>query len=105
MMPGRRRRCSARSGARGARGSPPRANTADLSGLAVGYLVGSTAGGTGRHVRMLAGGCAARGATVTLYGSAIPAGRPPGPPDRRSAPSGSKFESVRFWSMTICLTP
>ena len=76
-------------------GSPPRANTADLSGLAIGYLVGSTAGGTGQHVRMLASGCAARGATVTLYGpaslaSAIPGGRPPGPSDRRSAPSGGE---------------
>ena len=43
--------------------------TGDLSGLAIGYLVGSTAGGTGRHVAMLASGCAARGATVTVYGS------------------------------------
>ena len=62
--------------------------TGDLSGLAVGYLVGSTAGGTGRHVAMLASGCAARGATVTVYGSVGPGGRLPGPPDRRSAPSG-----------------
>ena len=64
--------------------------TGDLSGLTVGYLVGSTAGGTGRHVAMLASGCAARGATVTLYGPVSPGGRPPGPPDRRSAPSGGE---------------
>jgi glycosyltransferase involved in cell wall biosynthesis len=32
--------------------------------------VGSTAGGTGRHVAMLATGCAARGAVVTMYGPA-----------------------------------
>ena len=79
----------------GSGGSPPRVNTTDLSGLAIGYLVGSTAGGTGQHVRMLASGCAARGATVTLYGpaslaSAIPGGRPPGPADRRSAASGAE---------------
>ena len=82
-------------------GSSPRANTADLSGLAIGYLVGSTAGGTGRHVAMLAGGCAARGATVTVYGPAslemaglrhvrARGGAPPGPPiaaPRRAAAS------------------
>jgi len=39
-----------------------------LAGLAVSYLAASTAGGTGRHVLMLAGGCAARGAAVTVYG-------------------------------------
>ncbi len=51
-------------------GPPPRAGRTDLSGLAVGYLVGSTAGGTGRHAIMLARGCAARGAAVTCYGPA-----------------------------------
>jgi len=43
---------------------------AGLAGLAVSYLAASTAGGTGRHVLMLAGGCAARGAVVTVYGPA-----------------------------------
>src|SRR5580704_6425738 len=85
MMPWRR--AVVRRGA--AAGAPPaRADPADLSGLAIGYVVGSTAGGTGRHVRMLADGCAARGAAVTVF---TPGGRPPGPPgppDRRSAPSG-----------------
>ncbi|MFI5066236.1 MAG: glycosyltransferase, partial [Streptosporangiales bacterium] len=38
------------------------------AGLKVSYLIGSTAGGTGRHVAMLAAGCAARGAAVTVYG-------------------------------------
>jgi hypothetical protein len=85
MMPWRR--AAARRGAAIGEpgGSPSRANTADLSGLAVGYLVGSTAGGTGRHVRMRADGGAARGATVTMYGSVNPGGRPPGPPDAGSA--------------------
>lgn len=50
------------------------AEAPELAGLAIGYLVGSTAGGTGRHVRMLAGGCAARGAAVTVYGPASLAG-------------------------------
>ena len=45
---------------------------ADPAGLSVSYLVASTAGGTGRHVAMLAGGCAARGATVHVYGPATP---------------------------------
>ncbi len=40
------------------------------AGLKVSYLIGSTAGGTGRHVAMLAAGCAARGAAVTVYGPA-----------------------------------
>jgi len=43
---------------------------AGLAGLAVSYLAASTTGGTGRHVLMLASGCAARGAAVTVYGPA-----------------------------------
>ncbi|HEY4850868.1 MAG TPA: glycosyltransferase, partial [Streptosporangiaceae bacterium] len=37
-------------------------------GLEVAYVLGTTAGGTGRHVAMLAAGCAARGVAVTVYG-------------------------------------
>lgn len=40
------------------------------AGLRVSYLLAASAGGTGRHVAMLAGGCAARGATVHVYGPA-----------------------------------
>ncbi len=40
------------------------------AGLCVSYLLGTTAGGTGRHVAMLARGCAARGAMVRVYGPA-----------------------------------
>ena len=40
------------------------------AGLRVSYLLAATAGGTGRHVAMLAGGCAARGVTVQVYGPA-----------------------------------
>jgi glycosyltransferase involved in cell wall biosynthesis len=84
MMPWRR--AVVRRGA--AAGAPPaRADPADLSGLAIGYVVGSTAGGTGRHVRMLADGCAARGAAVTVFTPGGPAGTPS---DRRSAPSGGE---------------
>jgi glycosyltransferase involved in cell wall biosynthesis len=39
-------------------------------GLSVSYLLAAAAGGTGRHVAMLAAGCAARGATVHVYGPA-----------------------------------
>ena len=43
---------------------------ADPAGLRVSYLLAATDGGTGRHVAMLADGCAARGATVHVYGPA-----------------------------------
>jgi glycosyltransferase involved in cell wall biosynthesis len=36
--------------------------------LKVAYVLGTTAGGTGRHVAMLAAGCAARGVAVTVFG-------------------------------------
>jgi glycosyltransferase involved in cell wall biosynthesis len=42
--------------------------------LRISYLLGTSAGGTGRHVAMLAGGCAARGATVHVYGPAATGG-------------------------------
>ncbi len=50
--------------------------------LSVSYLLATTAGGTGRHVAMLAGGCAARGAVVHVYGPpglAGPGSTTPGP--------------------------
>jgi glycosyltransferase involved in cell wall biosynthesis len=37
-------------------------------GLTVAYVLGTTAGGIGRHVAMLAAGCAARGVPVTVFG-------------------------------------
>jgi glycosyltransferase involved in cell wall biosynthesis len=88
--------------------------TADVSGtgagtsagLSVSYLVAATAGGTGRHVAMLAGGCAARGVTVHVYGPAAagpwlapddsPAGAPtltPSPGPGRPGP-GWDFSAV-----------
>src|SRR5262249_9341049 len=36
----------------------------------VAYVIGTTAGGTGRHVAMLARGCAGRGAAVRVFGPA-----------------------------------
>ncbi|HTT50763.1 MAG TPA: glycosyltransferase family 4 protein [Streptosporangiaceae bacterium] len=69
--------------AAGCGGPPAGADTADLSGLAVGFLAGSTAGGTGRHVLMLARGCAARGATVTVYG-----------PPSLGEPGGLRFRTL-----------
>lgn len=38
--------------------------------MRVGYVLGTSAGGTGRHVRMLADGLARRGVTVSVYGPA-----------------------------------
>ena len=36
----------------------------------IAYVIGTTTGGTGRHVAMLAEGCAARGLAVTVFGPA-----------------------------------
>ena len=36
--------------------------------MKVAYVLGTSAGGLGRHVRMLAAGCAARGVTVAVFG-------------------------------------
>jgi glycosyltransferase involved in cell wall biosynthesis len=38
--------------------------------MKVAYVLGTSAGGLGRHVRMLAAGCAARGVTVSVFGPA-----------------------------------
>ena len=38
--------------------------------MKVGYVIGTSAGGTERHVRMLADGLAAGGVTVSVYGPA-----------------------------------
>ena len=40
------------------------------AGLRISYLLATSDGGTGRHVAMLADGCAARGATAHVYGPA-----------------------------------
>ena len=39
-------------------------------GMKVAFLLGTSTGGTGRHVRMLAAGCAARGLLVEVFGPA-----------------------------------
>lgn len=41
-----------------------------MTALRIAYVIGTTAGGTGRHAAMLARGCAARGLTVTAFGPA-----------------------------------
>lgn len=50
----------------------------------IGYVLGTTAGGTGRHVAMLAEGCAAQGRVVRVFG----------PASTRSLFPGVSFESV-----------
>ena len=52
--------------------------------MRVAYVLATSAGGTERHVRMLAGGLARRGVTVTVYG---PAG--PGAADSAAAAGGT----------------
>ena len=61
------------------------------AGLRVSYLLAASAGGTGRHVAMLAGGCAARGATVHVYG---PAATRAGLSQAGGAPPGWDFSVV-----------
>ena len=39
-----------------------------MTALRIAYVVGTTTGGTGRHVAMLAEACAARGLTVSVFG-------------------------------------
>jgi glycosyltransferase involved in cell wall biosynthesis len=39
-----------------------------MTALRIAYVIGTTAGGTGRHVAMLAEGCAGRGLTVGVFG-------------------------------------
>src|SRR6516162_2731981 len=38
--------------------------------MKIAFVLGTSTGGTARHVKMLAGGCAARGATVEVLGPA-----------------------------------
>jgi glycosyltransferase involved in cell wall biosynthesis len=51
-----------------------------VTGQRIAYVVGTTAGGTGRHVAMLAAQCAARGLAVTVFGPESTKGLFPGVP-------------------------
>src|SRR5690348_5974278 len=48
----------------------PEAGSRDAAQPRIAYVLGTTAGGTGPHVVMLAQGCAARGMTVRVFGPA-----------------------------------
>jgi glycosyltransferase involved in cell wall biosynthesis len=48
----------------------PEAGSRDAAQARIAYVLGTTAGGTGPHVAMLAQGCAARGMTVRVFGPA-----------------------------------
>src|SRR5215467_7715011 len=48
----------------------PQPGSQDDAPLRIAYVLGTTAGGTGPHVAMLAQGCAARGMTVRVFGPA-----------------------------------
>ena len=67
----------------------PEPGSRDRAPLRIAYVLGTTAGGTGPHVAMLAQGCAARGMAVRVFGPAAagpryfsgprdPGGREPG---------------------------
>jgi glycosyltransferase involved in cell wall biosynthesis len=66
----------------------------------VAFVLGTSTGGTGRHVRMLAAGCAARGVSAEVFG--------PAPTDRDfgfSAVSGVGFTPVGFTPVDIADRP
>ena len=71
--------------------------------MRVAYVLATSAGGTERHVRMLAGGLARRGVTVTVYGPAGPgavgrtaAAGGTGSARRQEAPGLPGFAAVRI---------
>ena len=45
-----------------------------MTAARIAYVIGTTAGGTGHHVAMLADGCAARGLAVEVFGPAAARG-------------------------------
>jgi glycosyltransferase involved in cell wall biosynthesis len=72
--------------------------------MRVAYVLGTSAGGTARHVRMLAGGLAARGVTVSVYGpaqtwtgdgSGSAAEAPAGAPAERAGTGGGASAEAR----------
>ena len=69
---GQRGRARGLPGRRGAdrRGRPPRGRTPCDPAVKLALVLGTSTGGTARHVRMLAAGCAARGVRVEVFGPA-----------------------------------
>lgn len=63
-----------------------------MTGLRVAYVLGTSAGGTGAHVAMLAAGCRRRGAEVSVYGPAAAGQRffPPQASGGRAAVPGHR---------------
>jgi glycosyltransferase involved in cell wall biosynthesis len=68
----------------------------------VAYVIGTTAGGTGRHAAMLAAGCAARGLAVSVFGPAATRSLFPAvtfePVD-----IGHRIRGARDWDATLAL--
>ena len=58
------------AGSPGPGGGPAGPAAERVSGLRVAYVLGTSGGGTGAHVAMLAGACAGQVAAVTVYGPA-----------------------------------
>jgi glycosyltransferase involved in cell wall biosynthesis len=63
--------------------------------MRVGYVLGTSDGGTQRHVRMLADGLAARGVTVSVYGPAA-TWTAAGPPLAPGHPGPPRFAAVEI---------
>src|SRR5215831_452173 len=85
----------------------PEPGTLDGAPLRIAYVLGTTAGGTGPHVAMLAQGCAARGMVVRVFGPAGTAHRYlPGPGTRagRTRPRGTRRCRTRRCGTRRCGT-
>jgi glycosyltransferase involved in cell wall biosynthesis len=80
--------------------------------MKVAFVLGTSTGGTARHVRMLAAGCAARGALVEVFGPAqtdrdfgFSAPLTTSIPSATSAPPGGPVPSVSFTPVDIADRP
>ena len=70
-----------------------------MTTLRVAYVLGTTAGGTGRHVAMLADGCLSAGIAVSVFGPEAARGLFPAGPEAARVPGGAlaaSFESSEY---------
>jgi glycosyltransferase involved in cell wall biosynthesis len=72
--------------------------------MKVAFVLGTSAGGTGRHVKMLAAGCAARGIPVDVFGPA-PTDHAFGYTAADTPPPASLSTSIRFAAVGIADRP
>ena len=73
-----------------------------MTAARVAYVIGTTAGGTGRHVAMLAAGCAARGLAVSVFGPAATRSLFPAVAFE-PVEIGHRIRGARDWDATLAL--